>query len=48
MILEKNFQLAKEQGGDQFCLLITKEVFKVEKVSRTPTPILNAEMPISP
>jgi hypothetical protein len=32
MILEKNYQLAKDQGGEHVSLLITKEVFIVEKV----------------
>ena len=35
MILEKNYQLAKEQDGNQFSLLITKEVFIVEKIDPT-------------
>jgi len=34
MILEKNYQLAKNQGGHQFPLLITKEVFNVEKIDQ--------------
>jgi hypothetical protein len=35
MILEKNYQLAKDQGGEQFSLLITKDVFTVEKVEKS-------------
>ena len=34
MILEKNYQLAQNQGGHQFPLLITKEVFNVEKIDQ--------------